>query len=276
MTIELAVVGSPIQHSLSPVIHSAAYSYLGFDFSYGRHEILNGELGGFLGGSRISGVSVTMPLKYEAFELANGVEQNASKTGVVNTLVRQAGGWFGHNTDVSGLAQCFKQIHPVETVTILGSGATARSASLAISHVFPEAKVGVLGRSTKSVDETVALLKGFDVNAHASSASVATVTDVDLVVSTVPGFAFEELWGQVENERISSRGTLFDVAYDPWPSIASRSFGARSLSGLELLVRQAVEQVRVFAESNGLSVLAPDDELYNLMMAAIQNQSELN
>ena len=275
MTTELGVAGSPIKHSLSPVIHRAAYSHLGVDFSYQSYEISQGELRKLLDESTLAGVSVTMPLKYEAFELSNSADNNSKLTGVVNTLVRQEKDWVGHNTDVTGFEKCFNQISGADSITILGSGATARSASLAVSRVFPDAKVLVLGRNKDSVDEVVTLLKDFGMNASAARISHGFVVDADLVVSTVPGAAFGELWESVSLDAESKTGTLFDVAYDPWPSIASRSWGPKCISGLELLIWQAIEQVKIFAESNGHLVSVADEDLYGIMRDGIQEQSEL-
>ena len=275
MTTEFGVVGSPIKHSLSPVIHSAAYLSLGFDFSYQKHEVSQGELAMFLNKSSLSGVSVTMPLKYEAYQFAASFDDYAARTGVVNTLVRGIGGWIGHNTDVSGFIECLKQVPEAGKITVLGSGATARSAALAISKVFPGADVLVVGRSAQSVDEVIDLLSGAGVKAAAASISPASVLSSDLIISTVPGSALEELWNEVANNATTTTGTLFDVVYSPWPSTASRSWGPRSISGLELLIWQAIGQVRIFAEASGDSISVADDELYKIMKAAIQEQSEL-
>lgn len=275
MTTELCVVGSPIQHSLSPVIHSAAYSFLGLDFSYDKQELVKGGLSKVLSDGPFSGVSVTMPLKYEAFDCASGVDELAGQTGVVNTLVKQPLGWFGYNTDVSGFVKCFRQLDGIEAITMLGSGATARSAGLAISQAFPTSKVMVVGRNSGSVDGVVSLLSGFGLETSSAGSSWDALSNSDLVISTVPGGAFAELWGQVGSAKDAPRGVLFDVAYDPWPSTAAASWGPNSISGLELLIWQAVEQVKIFSQSFGGSVAVGDDELYKVMKAAIHEQSGL-
>jgi shikimate dehydrogenase len=275
MTTEFCVVGSPIQHSLSPVIHSAAYSQLGLDFGYSRQEVVQGGLSTFLSENQFSAASVTMPLKHEAFDLASSVDDQAARTGVANTLVREAGGWFGYNTDVSGFMRCFKQLDGVKAITILGSGATARSACLAISKVFPASEVFVVGRNAQAVESTISLLIGLGIKASPPKDSLASVINSDLVVSTVPGTAFSELWRQVATDTNAPKGTLFDVAYNPWPSNASRSWRARSISGMELLIWQAIEQVKIFAKSHGHSALVADEELYQVMLSAIQKQTDL-
>jgi shikimate dehydrogenase len=274
MTTSFGVVGSPIKHSLSPVIHGAAYAHLGLDFSYQSYEVTKGELRKFLSESDLAGVSVTMPLKYEAFELASSHDEPAAITRVANTLVRAAGAWMGYNTDVAGFMNCFKSVKNVKTATILGSGATARSAALAISRSFPDAYIYVVGRNTESTGEVVSLLTELGAAGSTREADKAVILESDLVVSTVPGNAFETLWKQSDLVADRPTGTLFDVAYDPWPSMASRVWGNNSISGLELLVWQATEQVKIFAESVGHPVLVADQELYKVMSDVLQDKTK--
>ena len=274
MTTKYCVVGSPIKHSLSPVIHRAAYSLLGVDFSYDLLEVNVGKLKAVLDDEMLAGVSVTMPLKYEAFDLADICSLEASKTGVVNSLVRSPDGWAGHNTDVLGFERIFKQVPATRSITIIGSGATARSAALAISRVLDSARVSVIGRSAQSVSEFVELISGFGIRATVLAPEPSSVLNADLVISTVPGSAFGELWGALSGTS-ADRGTLFDVAYDPWPSPASQVWGDNSISGLELLIWQAIEQVKLFAQSKGHTVNVADQELYVSMKAAATEQSRL-
>lgn len=276
MRTELGVVGSPIQHSLSPVIHNATYAHLGLDFSYQKHEVASGDLRNFLNESNLSGVSVTMPLKREAFELADSHDDQAGITGVVNTLVRHSGLWLGHNTDVSGFIQSFRALSNVNVITILGSGATARSAALAVSKCFPESDVFIAARNKTSSDAIVDLLASLGIRASSTAPEASVIFGSDLVISTVPGDAFEQLWNQVELAGKRPTGTLFDVAYDPWPSKAARSWVKNSISGLDLLIWQAIEQVKIFAAAAGAPVGISDDELFKVMTNALKVESKLN
>ncbi|MGH3613741.1 MAG: shikimate dehydrogenase, partial [Pseudonocardia sp.] len=101
-----AVLGSPIAHSLSPVLHHAAYAALGLDgWNYGAHECDESGLGGFVAGlgPEWAGLSLTMPLKRVALEVADQVSALAAATGAANTLVAGPGGWVADNTDVAGI-----------------------------------------------------------------------------------------------------------------------------------------------------------------------------
>jgi shikimate dehydrogenase len=273
MTSKFCVVGSPIKHSLSPVIHKAAYSHLGLDFCYERVEVLPGGLRAVMDDQTISGLSVTMPLKYEAFDLSDSHSPEALKTGVVNTLLRSPNGWVGHNTDVLGFAKCFNQFPDSQRITIVGSGATARSAALTISRVFPAAKVSVVGRTASSLVEFIGYLKSLGISSEVLEPEASSLVDADLVVSTVPAGAFIELWDQLGATTSANHGLLFDVAYDPWPSMASRAWAGKTISGLELLIWQAIEQVKLFVVSTGHSVPIVDQELYESMIGAVADQS---
>lgn len=133
---QLAVLGSPIKHSKSPLIHRAAYRVMGLDWEYRRVECVADELESFLTQLDDSwlGLSLTMPLKERAFQLAGSLDKVAQRSGVVNTLVRNDQGWFGANTDVQGLAMALNEHGCDLTHTVVfGSGATAISAILAAS-----------------------------------------------------------------------------------------------------------------------------------------------
>jgi shikimate dehydrogenase len=220
-----------------------------------------------------SGLSVTMPLKYEAFDLANSHSPEAEKTGVVNTLVRSSNGWVGHNTDVIGFVKCFNQVPDPQIVTIVGSGATARSAALAISRVFPAAKLSVVGRTASCLVEFTGYLNSLGISSEVLDPEASSLVGADLVVSTVPAGSFTELWDQLGAATSATRGFLFDVAYDPWPSLASRAWGGKTISGLELLIWQAIEQVKLFVHSRGQQVPIVDQELYESMLVAVADQS---
>ncbi len=273
MTSKFCVVGSPIRHSLSPVIHKAAYTHLGLDFSYERIEVPLGGLAAVMEDQAFSGLSVTMPLKYEAFELSDSYSPEAERTGVANTLVRSSNGWVGHNTDVLGFAKCFNQVPDPQRITVVGSGATARSAALAISRVFPAAKLSVVGRTASSLVEFTGYLSSLGISSEVLEPEASSLVGADLVVSTVPAGAFTELWDQLGASTSANRGFLFDVAYDPWPSLASQAWAGRTISGLELLIWQAIEQVKLFVDSSGHSVSIVEQGLYESMLGAVAEQS---
>ena len=136
-----AVLGSPIAHSLSPVLHNAGYQALGLsDWSYDSHRVEAEELLGFVEslGSEWRGLSLTMPLKQACLLVADEVTEVAAQAEAANTLVRLAdGGWRADNTDIHGLVAALRPVWPDGCVTaaVLGAGSTARSALLALAEL---------------------------------------------------------------------------------------------------------------------------------------------
>ncbi|MEY3430871.1 MAG: hypothetical protein RJB30_803, partial [Actinomycetota bacterium] len=124
--IHCAVLGSPIEHSLSPLLHQRAYEFLGIAGSYNRFRVEESELAAFLERHKPGqwrGFSLTMPLKERALEVANRIEASAIKANAINTLVASEDGWTGFNTDVRGFASLLENLS-FESVSILGAGGT--------------------------------------------------------------------------------------------------------------------------------------------------------
>jgi shikimate dehydrogenase len=121
----------------------------------------------------------------------------------------------------------------------------------------------------------VKLAEGFGLQAQPGIPSGESLVDSDLVVSTVPGNAFGDLWHQISGISRSVEGALVDVAYTPWPSAASTAWTGVSFSGLELLIWQAIEQVKLFADSQDKSIDTSNEELYKFMMQAAKEFIEL-
>jgi shikimate dehydrogenase len=136
-----AVLGSPIAHSLSPVLHRAAYEELGLDdWSYDRFEVDEAALPGFVGklGPEWAGLSLTMPLKRAVIPLLDEISETASAVEAVNTVVfTEDGRRLGDNTDVPGMVAALRErgIEQVDSAAILGAGATASSALAALARI---------------------------------------------------------------------------------------------------------------------------------------------
>ncbi|HET8988014.1 MAG TPA: shikimate dehydrogenase, partial [Humibacillus sp.] len=143
-----AVWGSPVAHSLSPILHRAAYAALGLTtWSYDRREV---DAPGFASAleeldETWRGLSLTMPLKEVALEAATEATDTARETAAANTLVRVEGGWLADNTDVYGITAALAAVgcdlasDAVAEVVVVGSGATARSAVAAVAAAAGDA-----------------------------------------------------------------------------------------------------------------------------------------
>lgn len=241
-----AVLGDPIDHSLSPTLHNAAYAALGLDWSYVRHQVPAGGLAAFLAacGPDVRGLSLTMPLKREALSLVASMSPRARTAGAINTLVRTSYGWAGDNTDLPGAVAAIRErsSHPIVHAAILGAGATAASIGLAVAELGAE-HISILARHAERAGETVSVL---DDQFHRVGVSVhsldAALENVDIVISTIPAAAqTPELVDRYKNTPI-----VFDAIYDPWPTpLASAATGA-VVSGHDLLVHQAALQFELF------------------------------
>ncbi len=251
-----AVLGSPVGHSLSPVLHTAAYAALGLSqWRYTAHECDEAGLPGFVAGlgAGWAGLSLTMPLKRAALRVADELSPLAAAVGAANTLVRRDGRWSADNTDVRGLVVPLRAGGPAERAVVLGAGGTAQAALAALAEVgVPD--VTVLVRSAARAGElrATAARLGVDPVVRAvldDPAQVAAVlAGADVVVSTLPAGAADALTGARPG------ATVVDVVYAPWPTpfaAAAAADGARVVSGLEMLLHQAVAQVELMTGRPG-------------------------
>jgi shikimate dehydrogenase len=224
------------------LIHKIIFDHLTTDADYTSHDVI--ELASFLESNRgLSGLSLTMPLKDQAFALASDLDFWAQRTESVNTLKKTESGWAGYNTDVFGLRQAASDL-TFQSVAVLGTGATARSALAA----FQGSELMLWGRDK---DAAKKLADRFD----ASKEDLENALSADLVVSTIPGQALSGLISQGTDYP----GVLISADYGIDAYQAGASFKT-FVSGLEMLIWQAVGQQRIFT---GLDPNAPlrDEEI---------------
>ena len=243
-----AVLGKPIAHSLSPVLHRAAYAELGLTgWSYDRFEVDEAELPGFFEklGPEWAGLSLTMPLKRAVIPLLDEISETAASVDAVNTVVFGADGRKrGDNTDIPGMVAALREhgIEEVESAAILGAGATASSALAALSRVCTGEVVAYV-RSEPRAAEMRQWGRRLDVDVRTADWSeAAEALRAPLVIATTPAGATDALAAAVPERP----ATLFDVLYEPWPTeLAARwsMYGGAVVGGLDLLVHQAVLQV---------------------------------
>ncbi|MEU9593667.1 shikimate dehydrogenase [Streptomyces sp. NPDC048219] len=243
-----AVLGSPIAHSLSPVLHRAAYAELGLEgWTYDRFDVDEAALPGFFEklGQEWAGLSLTMPLKRAVIPLLDGISATAASVDAVNTVVfTEDGRRTGDNTDIPGMVAALREhgIEKVDAAAVLGAGATASSALAALARVCT-GEVTVYVRSEARAAEMRGWAERLDVDVRiADWAHAEQALHAPLVVATTPAGTTDALASAVPE----MPGTLFDVLYDPWPTaLAARwsAYGGAVVGGLDLLVHQAVLQV---------------------------------
>jgi len=263
-----AVLGTPIEHSLSPVIHNAGYAAAGLrGWAYERIECSIERLPGLIAdlGPQWAGLSLTMPLKEAGLAVAEEVSPIAAALGACNTLVRlPSGGWRADNTDAPGMVDAlgWGGVSTAHRVAILGAGGTARAA-LAAAAELKAAVVEVHARRASAVDElrSVARELGLPELVHVSWPEPTRVALADVVVSTLPFGVADDLVVGWRPETV-----VFDAVYKPWPTplaASAEAAGCRIVSGLDLLLAQAVHQFEMFT-----GVSAPVDAMRRALFAA--------
>jgi shikimate dehydrogenase len=266
-----AVLGSPIEHSLSPALHRAAYAGLGLSWTYDRVEVDEQRLAPFVSGLDASwrGLSLTMPLKVAVLKLGQ-VDELAKLAEAGNTLILEGGERWVYNTDVGGLVWAVGQVAaaPLPRVTILGTGATARAALLAAAQLGAQL-VTVVARMPARAEALRRLGEELGVRLDIRPWS-GQLPNADVVVSTVVSGAADSIAQAVAG----SAPLIVDIIYDPWPTFlaaAAKRAGCAVVSGLDLLVGQALLQIELMT---GRSVAA--DVLYAALPAdnsAVESES---
>ncbi|MFC4555162.1 shikimate dehydrogenase [Georgenia faecalis] len=259
-----AVLGRPVAHSLSPVLHHAAYRALGLDWVYGRAEAGEEDLAGLLAAldDQWAGLSLTMPLKHAALGHLDVVDELAEVVGAVNTVLVQPGArggrpiLVGANTDVYGIVAALREAAPdgwrPRTAVVLGAGATAASSLAALGQLGATAPV-VVARSAARAAGTLQAGRrmGVDVTLRPWSDAAAAVAGADVVVSTLPAGGADELAAVLGAGPAARPGAvLLDVAYDPWPSALASTWAAAGglvAPGWGMLLHQGAEQVRLMS-----------------------------
>lgn len=274
------VLGHPIKHSKSPTLHKAAYEALGEQLAYERRDTQVADLqqvfAEYSPQSGARGFSVTMPLKSAVLPYLDELTPFARAVGVVNTVYWQQveGGYqaWGHNTDVSGIVNALRQAGlsgKIESAAIVGGGGTATAALtacayLGVGQVSVYVRNEARAQTVKDAAARLSLplvferLEDFSADAHR----------YEVVVSTLPAGAADDLLP----ERGEALGVLLDVTYDPWPSVLADRWAGRGgavTSGLEMLMYQAVDQVKLFMGRNLDQELPQQNQVLAAMRTAV-------
>lgn len=244
------MLGSPIAHSRSPQLHLAAYRALALDdWTYDRIECTGEQLPGVVAafGPEWVGVSVTMPGKFAALQVADEATERARLLGSANTLVRSAAGWYADNTDVDGVVGALADAPPADRAAVIGSGGTAPAAVAGLAargarHVTVVARsvdkaAGVLEVARRSgVEAAFCELQG--------AALADVIADAQVLVNTIPADAAAP-YARV----LAEAPVCLDAIYEPWPTPLAAAVEARGglvISGLQMLLNQAFTQVELF------------------------------
>lgn len=261
MSLRAAVLGHPISHSKSPALHLAAYSRLGVGISYTAIDVTEQLLPPLMRQIRHQpgwrGLSVTMPLKTAMLGQVDEVRGVAGILGVVNTVSFEERGGdtlaIGSNTDVAGIVNALRHAGTgtAPSAVVLGGGGTAAAAVAALKELGA-GHAEVFVRDTSRTAEVRAAAESLQVALAIRSLAEAArpAAEADVVISTLPPRAADGIAAEMAALRTAMPGVLLDVAYDPWPSLIAsvwQAGGGTVVPGLEMLLYQAVEQVRLFS-----------------------------
>lgn len=241
-----AVLGFPIQHSLSPILHKAAFEFLKVEGSYTAIEVPSGSLGAILEnrGADFDYFSLTMPLKEEVLNLDVVVDAKTMRIQSGNTLVKSESGWSLTSTDGSGLLAAIEHagIQSIESVLVLGAGGTARACVGALDS--PGRSIDVLGRSSVRQEGLESSIQDSDFT-YLRWGTEINFNSYDLVINTTPAGAADLL---ADSLPAKVESVLFDVIYKPWPTVLATKWLNSSgtvVNGLELLIYQGMDQLQL-------------------------------
>ncbi|MFQ4134691.1 shikimate dehydrogenase [Nodosilinea sp. PGN35] len=259
----LGIIGAPVNHSLSPVMHNAALAELGADYVYVAFPVAVDGLETAIAGFKVIGVqgfSVTIPHKQAILPLLTTVTDEAQAVGAVNTVWRTERGWAGTNTDVAGFVAPLKALKPWagSTVVVLGNGGAARAVVAGCAHLGFKS-VQVVGRRAEAL---AAFQRGWissplqpPLTVHPWEALPTLLPTADLIVNTTP-LGMHTTAGQtpLATEDLAlapSRALVYDLIYTPRPTrllALADQLGLATLDGLEMLVQQGAAALAIWLD----------------------------
>jgi shikimate dehydrogenase len=250
-----AVLGSPVSHSLSPLLHRSIFAHLEIPISYQAIEVSSGGLQKFLErDDSFDYFSLTMPLKEEALSLALEIDPLVHRIQSANTLIRREQKWSLLSTDGIGFLKALESsgYRKFSSVLVLGAGGTARAVVGALDGVADQ--ISVLGRtsSRSAVLEAAVTKADFSYLRWSDTPDFSTY---DLIVNTTPAGAADVLANSVNNSltqssisQVTDRAILFDVIYKPWPTVLAARWldsGGTVINGSEMLLYQGIAQAEL-------------------------------
>ena len=245
------VIGDPVEHSLSPVIHRFWLDMLGIKADYRRRKVTRADLPVYLAERMRDpdwrGANVTMPLKLDAAALADEATDRAVAAGAANVLMKRDGKLVAANTDVGAIAALLARLHKAKaamgSVTLLGNGGAARAALVALKLVG----IGAVRIQARDMAEAMKLAVEFGLEAEPAPLTAPIVSD-GLVNATPLGMAGRDCLN-CNLAHLPANGWVFDMVTDPPETpllTAARNRGLAVLTGLDMLVEQAAASFTLF------------------------------
>ena len=261
----LGIIGDPVEHSLSPVMHNAAIANLGLDYIYVPFPVKQGDLEKAIAGFTATGLvgfSITIPHKQKIIPLLTEISEDAANIGAVNTVWRTESGWKGTNTDAVGFIAPLKTISrdwTRMTPVVLGNGGAARAVIAGLTNLGCQ-EIHVVGRNPDK------LARFYQSWSHASNISSilkihnwdnlsSLISTADLLVNTTPvGMSPHTDASPIDRslmQKLKTNAIAYDLIYTPNPTQflkLAQDRGATAIDGLEMLLQQGVAALEIWLE----------------------------
>lgn len=267
----LGVIGNPIGHSLSPVMHNAALDEMGSDFVYVafpiEEAVLSTAIAGF-GAIGVQGFNVTIPYKQTIMAELVHISELAMAVGAVNTVWKTAQGWHGTNTDVEGFVSPLRAMNrdwSEQTVIVLGNGGAARAVVSGCGELGFKS-IQVIGRDSNKLQDFLASFKNFESVASRLTAQTwdtldNTIANADLIVNSTPIGMAPNINASplttMQSQKIKSSAIAYDLIYTPNPTEflkQAQAQGAIAIDGLEMLVQQGAAGLKIWTRNSEVPV----------------------
>jgi shikimate dehydrogenase len=246
----IGVIGDPIEHSLSPRMHNAAFQYLGLDYIYIPLRVLKKDLKNAVKGAKafnLRGFNVTIPHKVSIIKFLDDIDLTARKIGAVNTVVNEEGKLLGYNTDGLGALEALREegVDPKgKKVVVIGAGGASRAITFQLAYIC--SKLVILNRTRIRAVKLARELASFGADVDGGSLTLKSLerclNDSEILINTSSvGMHPNVNESPVPRELLRKDLVVFDIVYNPLETTLlryARSVGAKSINGVGMLVNQ--------------------------------------
>lgn len=278
----VGVIGHPIKHSFSPLMHNISFEMLGLNYIYLPFDVAATNLKTALKGMialGIRGVNVTLPLKEKIGQYLNEISDEANIVGSINTVVNDNGILHGYNTDVHGIIETlapFKDEITGNSVTVIGSGGSSRSVLYALIKDFKPGKINIVNRtadkaeSLKEYFRSKMLFENLTSHELIPPDLVSLFNDSKLIINTTSIGMSPEVDDSPTNidESFNKDQIVFDVVYNPLKTKflkMAESKGAIALNGLKMFVEQGAKSFELWTDQK-----MPIDKIYHTIKSYME------
>ncbi|HEY7694472.1 MAG TPA: shikimate dehydrogenase [Nitrososphaeraceae archaeon] len=250
------IIGDPIDHSLSPAIHNAAFTTLGLNCSYIAFRVQENQLKNSMDSLRainIGGFNVTMPHKVTVLNYVDRSDKIVEMVGATNTINNEGGQFCAYNTDVVGFIEPLRQrkidLNGYE-VLILGAGGAARAVAVALSQEKGVSRINIFNRDIDRSTNLANIINklGIETNIISQNDIQKIAFRSNLIINTTPlGMKNEQ--SLIKTSSISNESIVYDIVYKPIETRLlenAKTAGAQVIYGYEMLLEQAIASFKIW------------------------------